>query len=129
MIIYAYMNTATPLLTDTLIESVARRFRILGEPQRLRILQLLKAGAQTVTQIGAALRLSQPNVSRHLQSLFDIGALERRREGNAIFYSVSDPVIFKLCDLVCDSVIGQTQAQLKGMEGPEAARANGRRKR
>lgn len=107
------MNHSAVALTDALIESVARRFRILGEPQRLRILQLLKDGPRTVNEVGAALRLSQPNVSRHLQSLFDIGALGRRREGNTIYYSVSDPVMLKLCDLVCGSVIGQTEARLK----------------
>jgi DNA-binding transcriptional ArsR family regulator len=131
MLTYAYMNTQRFPLTDAMIESVARRFRVLGEPQRLRILQILKRGPQTVTQVAAALGLSQPNVSRHLQSLYDAGALGRRREGNTIFYSVSDPVMFKLCDLVCDSVIGRTHAQLRDM-APRAARplrGKGRRTR
>ncbi len=131
MSIYEYMNTRAFPLTNSLIESVARRFRTLGEPQRLRILQLLKRGPLAVTEIADELSLSQPNVSRHLQSLFDIGALDRRRSGNTILYSVSDPVMFRLCDLVCDSVIGQTQARLKDME-PQAARprrSKGRRLR
>lgn len=98
-----------------IMEAVARRFKVLGEPQRLRILQALEAGPKTVTQLVAALEANQPNVSRHLQALFDAGLVERCRAGNSIVYSVLDPVVFRLCNLVCGSVVDDARAELAEM--------------
>lgn len=102
-------------LSEKMIESVARRFRVLGEPQRLRILQCLEAGPKTVNAVVRALGTSQPNVSRHLQALFEAGLLARRRSSTSIVYSVSDPLVFKLCSLVCDSVVEHARAGFKEM--------------
>ena len=90
-------------LSDKMVDHVARRFRTLGEPFRLRILQTLESGEQTVTQLVDALDANQSNVSKHLQVLFDSGLVGRRRDGNSILYSIADPVVFKLCELVCRS--------------------------
>jgi DNA-binding transcriptional ArsR family regulator len=91
------------MIHEKMVELVARRFQILGEPCRLRILQTLRGGARTVNQIVGELAGNQPNISKHLQILFDAGLVGRVRSGNSIFYSVADPVVFKLCDLVCRS--------------------------
>lgn len=91
------------MIHDRMIEVVARRFQVLGEPCRLRILQQLQRGPKTVGQIVAELAGTQPNVSKHLQILFDAGLVGREREGNSIFYSIADPMVFKLCELVCRS--------------------------
>lgn len=99
-------------LTDRMLEIVARRFRVLGEPQRLRILQALEAGEKTVNEIVEAVQGNQSNISRHLQALFDAGLVGRRREGNFIFYSITDPVVFKLCDIVCRSASERLQQQV-----------------
>jgi DNA-binding transcriptional ArsR family regulator len=99
-------------LTPAQLDRVARRFRLLGEPSRLRILQALHRGEKTVTEIVDVAGLTQSNVSRHLQALSDSGLLGRRRQGNNIYYFISDTVIFKLCDLVCDSVERELQARL-----------------
>ena len=88
---------------EKMLDLVARRFRTLGEPYRLRILQDLEAGEKSVGELVAALDGNQPNVSKHLQVLLNAGLIGRRREGTSIFYAVSDPVIFKLCALVCSS--------------------------
>lgn len=96
-----------------ILESVARRFRLLGEPYRLRILQLLEDGELSVNQITAALRGNQPNVSKHLHALYDGGLVGRRREGNSIVYFIADPAIFRLCDLVCRSTARSVESQLK----------------
>lgn len=92
----------TPLSERTL-DLVAKRFRMLGEPYRLRILQQLQSGEKTVGELVEALDGNQPNVSKHLQLLHDGGLVARRREGNSIFYAISDPLVFRLCDLVCRS--------------------------
>ena len=57
----------------------------------------------TVNQIASGLDGNQPNISKHLQILFDAGLVGRERSGNSIFYRVADPVVFKLCELVCRS--------------------------
>lgn len=91
------------MMQDKIIDLVARRFQILGEPCRLRILQSLQDGAMTVNQIVDRLHGNQPNISKHLQILFDAGLVARRRSGNSIFYSIADPIVFRLCELVCQS--------------------------
>ena len=88
---------------EKMIDLVARRFQVLGEPCRLRILQALQGGAMTVSQIVDHLAGNQPNISKHLQILFDAGLVGRERSGNSIYYSIADPVVFRLCDLVCRS--------------------------
>jgi DNA-binding transcriptional ArsR family regulator len=97
-------------LNEQIIESVAQRFRALGEPQRLRILQALEDGPRTVGDVVKILASSQPNVSRHLQSLYEAGLVKRRRSHTRIVYSVRDPLVFRLCSLVCDSVVDQARS-------------------
>jgi len=95
------------MIHGEMIELVARRFQVLGEPCRLRILQALQGKAMTVNQIVETLEGNQPNISKHLQILFDTGLVGRERWGNNVFYSVADPVVFKLCELVCRSTARQ----------------------
>jgi DNA-binding transcriptional ArsR family regulator len=104
-------------LTEATIEMVARRFRMLGEPQRLRILQLLQSGPKSVNEVVEALAVSQSNVSRHLQALAEAGLIARKRSGNSIIYSIADPLVYKLCDLVCRSVTRQARRRLEQMAG------------
>ncbi|HVN18661.1 MAG TPA: metalloregulator ArsR/SmtB family transcription factor [Dongiaceae bacterium] len=103
----ARIQVGTPMIHGKMIELVARRFQILGEPCRLRILQALEERSMTVNQIVDALEGNQPNISKHLQILFDAGLVGRERSGNNVLYSIADPVVFKLCDLVCRSTARQ----------------------
>ena len=86
------------------IELVADRFRILSEPLRLRMLHILFDGELSVNKLASELDTSQPNVSKHLRILQDAGIVGRRQEGNTVFYSIKDPSIFELCELVCGSL-------------------------
>lgn len=95
------------MIHKKMLELVARRFQVLGEPCRLRILQTLQGGAMTVNQIVGELNGNQPNVSKHLQILFDAGVVGRERSGNSVFYNIADPVVFRLCELVCRSTARQ----------------------
>jgi len=104
------MNKQLPV-SDKMIELVARRFRMLGDATRLRILQVLETRENSVTGIARALGESQPNVSKHLQSLHAVGLLTRRRAGNSILYAIADPVVFKLCALVCRSTTESTRSE------------------
>lgn len=99
------------------MELVARRFRTLGEPYRLRILQLLEAGERTVGDLVGELDGNQPNVSKHLQLLHDAGLVERRRVGTSILYAIGDPMVFQLCELVCRSAVQKSQREFEELGG------------
>lgn len=90
-------------ISDKMLELIARRFRTLGEPYRLRILQELQQGERSVSELVAVLDGNQPNVSKHLAILHDAGLVSRRREATSIYYGIADPMVFKLCHLVCRS--------------------------
>ena len=100
------------LLSEKMTEVAAHRFRLLGEPMRLRILQVLEAGEQPVHEIVTALGATQPNVSKHLHALCQGGLISRRRQGLSIYYGIMDPTVFKLCQLVCRSAQEHTRSQL-----------------
>lgn len=97
------MRPAKLPLSDRMIDLVARRFRALGEPSRLRILQTLEQGERSVHEIQEAVGSTQSNISRHLTALYDAGLVAKRRDGNLVLYSVADPMVFELCALVCGS--------------------------
>jgi DNA-binding transcriptional ArsR family regulator len=92
-----------PLSNDAL-GLVARRFAVLSEPMRLRLLHALVGGEKPVNALVEITGGTQANVSRHLQTLAEAGMVSRRKEGLQVFYSVADPSIFQLCDLVCGSL-------------------------
>ncbi len=91
-------------LNDQALEIVARRFAVLAEPMRLRLIQALFAGERNVTELVEATGGTQANISRHLQTLIAAHVLARRKEGLQVFYRISDPTIPKLCELVCGSL-------------------------
>ncbi len=100
-------------VSPAMLDFVARRFRLLGEPLRLRIVQSLMPGERTVNEIVEATEASQSNVSKHLHALTEAGLLGRRRAGNNIYYSIADKAVFKLCDLMCASAEREARARAK----------------
>lgn len=104
-----------------MLDLVARRFRLLGEPMRLRIVQALMAGEKTVNEIVEAAEASQSNVSKHLQALTTGGLLGRRRAGNSIYYSIADRTVYKLCDLMCESATREARARLQELKPRKTA--------
>ena len=99
-------------LPEPLIELVAQRFRVLGEPMRIKLLDRLREGPATVGELQDALGASQQNVSKHLGILHSAGMVTRTKAGNHARYSISDPSVFELCDQVCGSV----RRQLKELD-------------
>ncbi|MBL9128908.1 MAG: helix-turn-helix transcriptional regulator [Verrucomicrobiales bacterium] len=91
-------------LSEDAIELIATRFRVLGEPMRLKLLIALENKESNVSELVAAVGATQANVSRHLQTLTDAGILGRRKEGLNVYYFVADPGIFGLCEQVCGSL-------------------------
>ena len=105
-------------LPDDALDLVARRFAVLAEPMRLRLIQALFAGEKSVNTLVAATGGTQANISRHLQTLTQAHVLSRRKEGLQVFYAIADPSIFKLCELVCGS-LEKSLAKQAGAFGPE----------
>ena len=68
----------------------AKLFRGLGEPSRLAILETLREGPKTVSDIVAATGLSQPNASNHLACLRDCGLVRSEPSGRFVTYTLSD---------------------------------------
>ena len=91
-------------LPDELVELVARRFRVIGEPMRIKLLDRLRAGEATVLALTEAVGASQQNVSKHLGVLYDAGIVARRKGGTQVYYRVVDSGVFELCETVCGSV-------------------------
>ena len=83
-------------MTDEAIVQIARRFSVLSEPMRLRLVHALFAGEMSVSELVEASGGTQANVSRHLQHLANDGVLTRRKEGLQVFYAIGDPSIYKL---------------------------------
>ena len=83
------------------LELVAVRFRLLGEPMRLRILQELQDGEKSVGTLTAMLQSTQTNMSKHLKILQEGGMLTRRTQGTSVYYAISDASVFTLCEVVC----------------------------
>jgi DNA-binding transcriptional ArsR family regulator len=92
------------LLSEEALLLVARRFALLAEPMRLRLLHALFEGEKPVNTLVELTGGTQANVSRHLQTLTEGGLLSRRKEGLQVFYAIADPSIFQLCELVCGSL-------------------------
>ena len=103
------MNLPQPL-PDDLVELIARRFRVLGEPTRIKLLDRLRAGEASVNELAEALDASQQNVSQHLKVLAEVGILGRRKAGTHVYYRIVDEGVFALCEQVCGSVQNHLRA-------------------
>lgn len=87
-------------MADVSTELAAKYFRALGDPTRLRIVELLMDEPLTVTELTQQLRLPQSNVSNHLACLRWCGFVSSESEGKWTRYAVSHPQIRKIVELV-----------------------------
>lgn len=92
------------------LQDIAKQFRILSDPMRLLILHSLRHGELSVSELVKLTGSSQPNISKHLAILHDNHLLNRRKEGTSVYFSISAPIIFKLCEMVCNRQNGSDAA-------------------
>ena len=97
-------------LPEPVFDLVAQRFRALGEPLRIRLLEQLMTGEASVQRLVTATGAGQQNVSKHLGVLLHAGIVGRRKEGNFVYYRIVDEVVYSLCEQVCDSLERQHRA-------------------
>jgi DNA-binding transcriptional ArsR family regulator len=94
-------NMSHAELSPGLLASVAGRFKALAEPTRLLLLQCLRGGEATVSDLVQRTDLTQANVSKHLHLLLTLGFVARRKEGLFAYYRLADKDVFRLCDIMC----------------------------
>ena len=82
------------------LDRMAARFRLLGEPMRLKILQTVCREPRSVNDIVAATGSTQANVSKHLALLAAGGVLTRKKEGQCVYYGMKNRLVMKLCELM-----------------------------
>ena len=99
-------------LSDQAVQLIARRFRALSEPMRLKLVMALMSGPRNVGELVEVTAASQANVSRHLHTLTDAGILSREKKGLFVYYQIADTSIFDLCELVCGRLEEFLQGQV-----------------
>lgn len=106
-------------LPAPLVEVIAERFRVLGEPMRIRILDRLSAAPRTVGELAEALGASQQNVSKHIGVLSRAGLVAREKDGNSVRCRIADESVLRLCEQVCGGLQRQV-ADLQALLAPGA---------
>jgi DNA-binding transcriptional ArsR family regulator len=113
------VNLPSPL-PDELVGLIAERFRVIGEPMRIKLLDRLRDGDATVGELAEALGATQQNVSKHLGVLRSADIVTRTKEGTSVRYAIADQSIFELCEQVCGGMRLRLAA-LEEMLGGNAA--------
>ncbi|CAG4883121.1 Transcriptional regulator [Georgfuchsia toluolica] len=93
------------------LEQVAEYFKSMAEPTRLQLLNALRGGEMTVSELAEQAGSTAANVSKHLSLLAKNGFVERRGQGTSVYYHITDPDIYSLCDLVCGQIAKRLSAQ------------------
>lgn len=93
------------------LTQVAAYFQALSDPTRLQMLNLLRHHERSVGELAQLCGFSSANISRHLSLLAQHGFVTRQMRGNSAIFSIADPSIYLLCDLVCGNIARQLQEQ------------------
>lgn len=104
----------------SLAEMIAQRLKVIGDPTRIRTLDLLRDGEKSVAEIAEELGTSQQNASKHLGVLLQAGIVRRRKDGTSAFYAVADQSVYDLCEQVCGGLQTQLAELTALMEGTPA---------
>ena len=100
-------------MPDTLPDFKAAFFKALASPVRIRILEELRAGPATVGDLQQRLGLDSSNVSQHLALMRAQGLVFTRREGNKIWYAVSERQIYRILDAARSIFENQVKASTR----------------
>ena len=102
------------VMTPELIEEVARRFALLSDPTRLRILHtLMERGELSVGETAEESGTSRFNASAHLNRLALGGLVVRRQAGTTRYYRVSDSNLRNVCDAMCSAMKERVRAPIR----------------
>ena len=102
-----------PTIPDEFLDLMAEKFRMLADSTRLAILRTLMRGECNVTQVVEETGRNQANVSKHLKMLAEAGLVARRKEGLQVFYRLDDPLVERLCKLVCETIVEEAREEVQ----------------
>src|SRR5690606_14229865 len=100
-------------LTPELLQLIAERFKALAEPARLNILNALREREMTISELMETTGLGQANASKHLRLLYDLGFVERRKEGLYVHYRLANEDVFRLCDIMCGRLVDEADLRTR----------------
>jgi ArsR family transcriptional regulator len=95
--------------TATATPASAHQFRALGDPTRLKLLDLLAGGERCVCELTATMDLPQPLLSHHLKTLREAGFIHARKEGRWAYYRL-DPERLEACICALEEALGKYDA-------------------
>lgn len=98
-------------LTDEAVELIAAELRVMAEPNRIRLIELLNQGDATVQELSAQLTTTHQNVSKHLGILFQAGCVSRKRDGLTVRYSLIDWTGWWVVEQIGRSIADRLDAQ------------------
>ncbi|RZJ12004.1 MAG: transcriptional regulator [Haliea sp.] len=98
--------------SDEVFELAAEVFRVMSAPMRLKIISCLCNGEKNVSELLAEIDTTQPNMSQHLNTLYQAGVLGKRRDGVQIYYRIINDRVVTLCRAVCTQIA--IEADLQG---------------
>jgi DNA-binding transcriptional ArsR family regulator len=110
------VDSETSNLSPAVLGMIADFFKVLSEVSRLQIVCTLKRGEKNVSEIIEITGLGQANVSKHLKLLTQAGIVTRTQQGVNVVYAIANPLVFSLCDLVCNSLATQLQKKNKHLK-------------
>lgn len=90
--------------SDEVFETAAEIFRVMSAPMRLKIISCLCNGEKNVSCLLEEINTTQPNMSQHLNTLYQAGVIGKRREGVQIFYRIVNDRVVTLCRAVCTQI-------------------------
>ncbi len=102
--------TTGPVETDEVFELAAEVFRVMSAPMRLKIISCLCDGEKNVSQLLEEIDTTQPNMSQHLNTLYQSGVLGKRRDGVQIYYRIVNDRVVTLCRAVCTQIAIEADA-------------------
>jgi DNA-binding transcriptional ArsR family regulator len=101
-------NGAAPVESDEVFELAAEVFRVMSAPMRLKIIASLCNGERNVSELLSEIDTTQPNMSQHLNTLYQAGVLGKRRDGVQIYYRITNDRVVTLCRAVCTQIAIET---------------------
>ena len=120
-----YIEYTVSHMSEALRQFKADIFQALAHPTRIAIVDALRTGETSASQLLEAVRVEQANLSQHLAVLKNKQVVVSRKAGNQMFYSLRDPVLLQILDLLRQyfhSHLHDTLAILGDMEPPSNPR-------
>lgn len=105
------------VLTDPMIDEVKDLFGALSDTSRLKVLRSLLDAKEPISQgtVAKEAGLTQANASKHLSCLVRAGLVRRDPDGNTVYFSLSQPLVSNLCDLVCGHVSDRAKSSYQAL--------------